>query len=287
MLRRSAGRTVVIVMVVLSPLLTASAVSAQETVKALLADLSSPDVARRSQAEKELQRVSVTTGKAILEIAKKQVREAQAAQKKYYDTAAKRTPAETERLYGAARQSSITASQTILLLGKLHVEESIPFLLENIRFVYSGQEDKRWYWPVYRPCLGALLALGLPAADAILAAVEEAPIAEVSVKEPISGTAFWSQELLGRLLGPQGAAGYIQHRIVTLKAKQKAPDPFPPAPGKTPVPTPPPVPISVRIERLEAVRADVEANAKLWAEYHEVWLQIRHSWRSGSDYGTP
>jgi hypothetical protein len=166
---------------------------------------------------------------------------------------AKRTPAEQEQLLVATVQKMNVASQAIRLLGELHVDEAIPFLLENISFKDAGQPTDRWFWPYWLPCLGALIMLGQPAAEAALRTIEEASIVK---------SAMWGEEILARMLGPHAAAGYLQDRIDALKLQQKTSFPYSSDVPKTPIP--------VRIERLEVVRASIQANAGLWAGLRDI-----------------
>ncbi len=224
----------------------------------LLAKLSSPDFKQREQAAKQLLQSRAITGREILELARIKLRDAQefgdARDNRVFRHKLPETEREFDAFYAVLEQKSGIAADIIYVLGELHVEEAIPFLVENRMFIDHRQTSKPYFYPYRYPCLGAMMALGLPAADALLSAIE------TSAK----GSSSWDAMLLSRILGRRTASGFLKDRIDRLIREQRRPSPV--IPGT--------VPIAVRIARLEAVRSVLEAHPREFSGRDE-WLEDR------------
>ena len=258
------------------PLLTASIASAniqqpaletQHTmsdapeVGALLAQLISPDANQRNQAVKQLRQMPAA-GKQILEIAKRQVQDARQFGEVRNNRVVRDKVPETDKqflaFHAVYKQKTGMAAETIGLLGDLKIEEAIPFLLENSRFIDPNNAGKVYLFPVEYPCIGAMMVIGLPAADALL------PVIEATATDTHINQRGWNARLLAYILGPRAASGFLKDRIDRLVWEQQRPWISPKGKGTVPVP--------VRIARLEAVRFVLEAHPReLWGR--DDWLR--------------
>ncbi|MES2464758.1 MAG: hypothetical protein V4671_29695 [Armatimonadota bacterium] len=237
-------------------------VSDASAVDALLTKLSSPDANQRNQAEKQLRHMPAAA-KQILEIAKRQVQDVRQFEEARDNRVVRDKAPETDKQFtdwhAVYKQKTGMAAQTIGLLGDLKAEEAMPFLLENSRFIDPNYAGKAYLFPYEFPCVGAMMVIGLPAADALL------PVIEATTPYLHTEQENWNARLLAYILGPRAASGFLKDRIDRLVLEQRQPLAFPQGT----------IPAGVRIARLEAVRSRLEAYPQGFRG-RDVWLRGRH-----------
>ncbi len=97
------------------------------------------------------------------------------------------------------------AATAIRLLGEIRSDTSVPLLVNHLTFRVFYKETKRTQGPddLY-PCVGALIAIGLPSLDPLLKKVA-ATDDELFLRN--------AAVVIERMLGPTVGAAYLQERI--------------------------------------------------------------------------